>query len=323
MPDRRAPMRTALLMASLFVLAALSGATAHAESSPESGESADYRRTVEEALEEYQLRHFEEARGLFQHAHELEPSARTLRGLGMVEFELRHYAAAAELLQQSLHDPRKALTDEQRAAVEQLLAKTGHFTAHYRLEISPPDADPMLELDGAELPPPADQQLTLTAGEHLLRVSAAGHAPAELKLDARGGEQRTLSIELRALDPAAVASAAQRDEAGRVARTGHPHRKLGIVLGATGGAVLAAGLAVGAMALFDKAGEARSGAPDYQDKADQARRMSHIADALIAVGAATAVTGTVLLLWRRREQPSAAHAGLRLESVAPTLRVRF
>ena len=44
MPATRALMRTALLLASLIVHAALSGAPARAESSPEPDEGAEYRR---------------------------------------------------------------------------------------------------------------------------------------------------------------------------------------------------------------------------------------------------------------------------------------
>src|SRR5688572_888187 len=60
-------------------------------------ENPDYKRAVEEALKEYGLGHFEEARSLFRRAHGIYPNARTLRGLGMVEFELRHYVRAAQL----------------------------------------------------------------------------------------------------------------------------------------------------------------------------------------------------------------------------------
>src|SRR5688572_7254192 len=61
-------------------------------------ENPDYKRAVEEALKEYGLGHFEEARSLFRRAHGIYPNARTLRGLGMVEFELRHYVRASQLL---------------------------------------------------------------------------------------------------------------------------------------------------------------------------------------------------------------------------------
>src|SRR3954466_6623521 len=68
----------------------------------EGGDSPEYRRLIGDALKEYGLEHFEESRSLFERAHMLSPSARTERGLGMVEFELRHYVTAQHLLELSL-----------------------------------------------------------------------------------------------------------------------------------------------------------------------------------------------------------------------------
>jgi len=166
-------------------------------------EHPEYKQAVDAAIEEYGRGHFEEARSLFERAHAIEPSARTFRGLGMVEFELRHYARAVALLEASLASKRKPLPADQRVAVDDLLARSRQFVARYTLAVHPEAPGLQFELDGQPLELDAERRLTLAAGEHVLRVSAPDRLPRELRIDAKGGEQRTLHIELQVrLEPA-------------------------------------------------------------------------------------------------------------------------
>src|SRR3954452_13107151 len=57
-------------------------------------QDAAYEAAIAEAVAHFSAAHWSEARALFLRAHEIKPSARTLRGLGVVEFELGHYAEA-------------------------------------------------------------------------------------------------------------------------------------------------------------------------------------------------------------------------------------
>jgi len=68
-----------------------------------------YRPLVEQALAEMKLGHFDEAHTQFLEAHRMFPSARTLRGLGFVAFEQRHYVEAVALLEQALASTTKPL----------------------------------------------------------------------------------------------------------------------------------------------------------------------------------------------------------------------
>ncbi|MDB4977811.1 MAG: hypothetical protein JWN48_6152 [Myxococcaceae bacterium] len=278
---------------------------------------AEYERTIDAALEEYGVAHYEEARGLFEHAHALEPSARTLRGLGMVEFELRHYVRSAELLSAALDSRYKPLTAEQRSAVSELLARTRQFMGRYQLELVPVEAAATVELDGQPAPLDAEHRLSLSAGEHHLRIQADGYAPSELRIDAKGGEERALRVQLRALQSASV-SARESEPTHSVARLTRPHRTLGIVLSTTGLAALAAGTALGLTALHRADASETKDGPD----ADRARHLSLATDVSLGIGAAALVSGAVLWLWRRSEKPP-ARAGLHIESVLPHVRVRF
>jgi hypothetical protein len=182
-----------MLLAALMLLLAPAVMTARAQKS-------EYDRVLDEALSEFQQGHFDEARALFEQAHALEPSARTLRGIGMTEFELRHYVRSLQLLQQSLVDARKPLTADLRAKTEQLVQRTERFVARFRMRLEPETAT--IEVDGASAKTEPDGMLWLDAGEHTLRVSSAGFAIHEQKLDAVGGSEQELAIRLEAASPA-------------------------------------------------------------------------------------------------------------------------
>ena len=57
-----------------------------------------YEETISIAVNEFRARRFPEAREQFSKAHAIQPTARTFRALGLVNFELRNYAEAAAML---------------------------------------------------------------------------------------------------------------------------------------------------------------------------------------------------------------------------------
>jgi hypothetical protein len=63
------------------------------------------------------------AREELRRAHAIFPNARTLRGLGMVEFELRSYVQSVQLLEQALAASVKPLDGKLRTDTEALLAR--------------------------------------------------------------------------------------------------------------------------------------------------------------------------------------------------------
>ena len=114
----RASARAAQLLCTIACLAVCFVAQAQAQSK---AEPAEYRALVSEALAEFDAGHFEEARALFLHAHALNPSARTLRGLGLASFELRAYRATIEYLEQALASQLNPLEEALRTSTEHVL----------------------------------------------------------------------------------------------------------------------------------------------------------------------------------------------------------
>ena len=165
----------------------------HANGSEQADSSYDV--LIREALSEFNALNYAEARSLFERAHALRPNARTLRGLGITAFELKRYVQAIQELEAALVETRTALTAKQHAEVEALIDKARGFVGKVRLELTPPDADVLV--DGQ---PAAGSELVLDLGEHQVSVRADGYRDETIKLVIDGGEQITRRVELLPVD---------------------------------------------------------------------------------------------------------------------------
>jgi hypothetical protein len=158
-------------------------------------ESAEYTKLIDAALLEYEGHNFSEARALFARAHALAPSARTLRGLGMAEFEQRRYPEAIDYLEQALSSTVKPLDEALRRHVQDLLTRARYFVAKLHIDVTPPHAQ--LQLDGQPVVPNPDG-LTVQAGSHLLEASARNYLTDKRQFSVQGGEEQTMRISLNA-----------------------------------------------------------------------------------------------------------------------------
>lgn len=174
----------------------LSAMPAAAESS-----GASYRETVRRALAAFDAKRWEDARSLFAAAHQIEPNARTLRGLGMVAFEMEEFVTAYRLLRQSLDEPRRALVGPLRTQTEALLKRTRLLVGRVRLTVKPEDASVKLDAESVE----PDDELLLNIGLHSLTVEAEGYETKKLSVDIRNGDDQELTVNL---DPIALAASA-------------------------------------------------------------------------------------------------------------------
>jgi tetratricopeptide (TPR) repeat protein len=166
----RVRVRSCSIALLLLALAASGGTQAQ---TPEHSASATYRDTVEMATEEFNLGNYTEARALFEKAHALSPSARTLRGLGLAEFELRNYPRAVEHLEAALATEVKALAGEVRESTVALLHRAEGYTGRVMLGVEPASAQ--VSLNGQPLEHGRDD-LVLSVGDHVFEFSATGYA---------------------------------------------------------------------------------------------------------------------------------------------------
>ena len=134
--------RSVLLLQLLIAWGTGGAATAAAQSEADAngGGNSAYEITVSEALREYERGRWEEAAALFRRAHEQNPSARTLRGLGLSVYEARHYPDAIRFLSESLSDTRRPLTPKQREEVTATIERAKLFVGYLKLTVEPPTA---------------------------------------------------------------------------------------------------------------------------------------------------------------------------------------
>lgn len=160
-------------------------------------DSEGRRALIAEAVREYQSGRYPEAQALFRRAHALNPSARTLRGLGMASFEMREYVSALRALRAALAEERHPLTETQREHAQSLIERATVFVARYQLEIEPEAAT--LWIDGEPPELEEDGSVLLDAGQHTISVMHPGHHTRSLQVRVQGGSDRSLRLALEAI----------------------------------------------------------------------------------------------------------------------------
>jgi tetratricopeptide (TPR) repeat protein len=170
---------------SALVLGALPRAAAQLDPAgaqePDAGDpTGAYTQLVTRAVAAFDAERYLEARERMTRAHQLSPSARTLRGMGLAAFQAQHYSLAGIDFERALAESRNPLTDEQRGEIERLQLEASSRTARYRMTGQQPGA--VIRID--QEPPVMDLAgfLVLDAGDHTLSTQPAG------------GDERTMVI---------------------------------------------------------------------------------------------------------------------------------
>jgi hypothetical protein len=196
--ERLVPRMRGRLFACIVCICAIacgfSSGSSRARAQEEAG-SSEYRTLIDQALSEFGHKNWPEARVLFRRAHELNPNARTLRGMGLTSYEMRDYVNAVLQLSAALEEKRQPLTEAQRKECEQLLARSRTFVGAYALTLEPAQA--VITLDGATPVRDGAGRVLVPFGEHTFKASAPDYLDETHKLSVQGGEQSELTITLR------------------------------------------------------------------------------------------------------------------------------
>jgi hypothetical protein len=157
-----------------------------------------YVQVIKSAVVEFDAGNWAEARVLFEQAHTLRPSARTLRGMGMTSFELKEYVRAEKELNASLVDLRSPLAEAQRHEVLALLLRLERYIGKLIVHTKPPEANPTITLDGSKVEP--EHEMKVDLGRHELSVQAGGYRPINRTVSIEGGKTQLLELTLTPLD---------------------------------------------------------------------------------------------------------------------------
>jgi hypothetical protein len=230
-----------------------------------------YSALIRTALAEMDARNYAEARALFAKAHALQPSARTERGLGTVEFELRRYTVAAAHFRAALSSAVRPLDEAMRREVEAALARAIGYTGTLQLTLAP--AQGSLKLDGTRIALPPDGQLPLDLGVHELSYDAEGYRPARERFEVRGGEQNALHIALAPHGPPAPRAAlTPTDDQGERADSGGLLSRWWFW---TAAGVVVAGTAIGVAVAVSGDAETQAPLDGNLDKTQSVLRVAH------------------------------------------------
>lgn len=291
---------SALLLGSLIASPVAAQAKGKAETS---ANQSEYDRLLKEALSEFGLGNWTEARALFERAHELKPSARTLRAIGLSAFEEKSYATAVASLRAALNDTRQPLNAKQRDEAQNAIERALNYIGEYELVITPAGVNATVTIDDRE-PVMLDGKLLLDPGKYTLEVSAEGYEVVRQNLEARPREKLTLRIALQppkpettevAATPAAgTAPKAHQEEEGLTTQ-----QWIGIGVGAAGVAALGVSAAFGltAMSKSDDAGCSHGLCPDEhaQKLNNEALDAGNVSTIMFVAGAVAVAAGVVLV----------------------------
>jgi hypothetical protein len=297
------------------------------------GDAADYQKLVQQALHEYELGNFSEAKAFFAQAHALSPNARTLRGLGMSAYELRNYVEASGYFDQALNSPDRPLTVPMRAEVSQLLKQARGFVTRLRIKLEPASAE--LRIDTRPVSKDAAGFVMLDPGAHELVAEARDYEPMTRTIRTDGGEELTLGITLH---PTAEAKDEAANEAPAPVAATEPTKPAAhtatssvgpwILIGASAAVTIAGGvllaLTVSDMNMVEKAPPGSLYIPGgYKDANDRVLPMSIAGFSALGVGLAGLVGGVVWKLSSAGgpEEPEETTAGAKLDVLPGEVRL--
>jgi hypothetical protein len=158
-----------------------------------------YQKAAELGFQEYERGNYEEARARFLEAHRLWPNARVLRALGHCEFELTHYVAAVEFLEDTLVSTVRPLSEVQRKETEELLGRARSHVARIRVSTMPRTAHVLI--DGADTKQDLGGAVLLAAGPHAIEAHAPGYLTAQRELMVEGSVDRVVQLQLEPIPP--------------------------------------------------------------------------------------------------------------------------
>jgi hypothetical protein len=175
----------------------MAGSAGHAQAQAKGkGKAANeaYTRVIQDALVEFDAGNYSEARVMFEQAHALKPSARTLRGMGMTSFELKEYVRSEQELNAALVELRQPLSDAQRKEAVALLLRLEHYIGKLHIRTDPANAS--VTLDGVQVP---SAEFKADLGRHELVAEAPGYRPLSRTVSVEGGRTQVLELKLTAV----------------------------------------------------------------------------------------------------------------------------
>jgi hypothetical protein len=134
----------------------------------------------------------------FERAYQLAPNYKALYNIALVNMQLGRYAAAYHAFARYLHDGGSGISEARRREVQHSLDSLTLRTATVELSTNVVGAE--ISLDGKTIDPAQlTEPLLLDAGEHTLRATATGYAPATRTVVLAGADHASVHMVLTSL----------------------------------------------------------------------------------------------------------------------------
>jgi hypothetical protein len=304
-------MTSDLMTRVIAIVLILSSSVVAQEQTP----SPEYEQLIQRALAESAEGRWEEARVLFRRAHEAFPNARTLRGIGMVAYQLRDYTDAIHHLRLALTDERRPLSEEQRSQAQGLLDESYAFVARYNLSAVPEGAQLIVDGHAAEREP--DNTLILSVGPHHV-VARTATSSWEGRFIVRGGEQEPIPMLFEEANIPPPREQPPLPSAVEIVPSGPPDTTVPWILGVSGAAAFVAGIAIliAGVVDFTTVQNAMMGTrwPTLSGAYGRAPVLTGLGIALSSVGLAAGATGFTWIGFASASAPSDVQAQLQWQT---------
>jgi tetratricopeptide (TPR) repeat protein len=286
------------------------GTTEAAKGAPAvSAESAaareEAKKRYKRGIQLFEEGSYEAAMLEFRRAYTLSPSWKILYNIGMVNVQLRDYAAAIDDLEQYLAGGGAEIPGERQQEVRSQLEDLAGRVATITVVVDVPGAEVTVD----DLPigtTPLAAPIRVNTGRRRVVVSAPRHLPVTRIVELAGGDARTLRFELRSL----VDDSPRREVASRPI----PWAWWGTTAVLAAGATTSGLFAMSAARDYDGL-RAREVSAGELDRAHTRLRAWSIATDVLAVAAVASASWSLYLTLREPERPvksSAPTAGLAL-----------
>jgi PEGA domain len=292
-------------------------------------QKAEAQRHYERGLSLVKAHTYGEAIAEFNQAYDLGQDFAVLYDIGQAYVAIDQPVFAVDAMRKYLEQGGKRIAQSKRNVVEAEISKQESRIATIVVHASVAGA--ALRVDGADMgKAPATNDIRVSAGAHLIGVSADGYRSWEKRLELLGGEHKTVEASLELDQPTAARTSAMpvaavpspgAESSAVVATAPRPlsmERKLAYALGGVSVLALTLGSVYGARAI-SKRHDSDNFCPQNQcsqagvDLNNQAQSAARISDITLGVGLVSAAAA--VYLWLRpahSEAPSASAQGPRL-----------
>lgn len=227
----------------------------------------------------------------FQRAYTTSPDFRLLYNIGRTQLKLQDYLAASQSYERYLREGGTEIAGERRAQVEEALAELRQRVGGIKLVVDRSGLFVLLDDTEVGKTPLASPILT-NVGRHRITLRAPDGASAVRTVDVAGND--LIEVAMTLVEPEVRAQGVEARDSWTTPR------KLALAGWVTGGLLLAGSAVTGVLALraedeLDDFLQTRSySEEEAQDERSAVKALAITSDVLLAVGAATVVSATVL-----------------------------